>query len=136
MSLGNVYAIATQAAGVAGLTDLRTLIVNTDPGGIAPNPTPFTPWSEILPDPDLNGAEIPAGLARCTWEWAFLFKADVDVLLGFTPNNVPTAVFIRTRQYDGSFANFAATMQITRYDPPVLKQCKNVKVEFVALVPQ
>ena len=135
MSLGDVYAIGTLAGGVMGLADLNTIISNTDSDGIYPNPTPFTPYTQIVGQ-DLNGADILAGLPICEWDWSFLFKDDIDALLDYVTNNQPTPVYIRTRTYDGSFANFAANMNVPLYDAPVNRQCKNVKVKFTALVVQ
>lgn len=98
------YKIATEAAGVGGLTNVESLAT--------PVPAPKSTFEEYLEQVQLgDGTVRGAGWMTATWHWDVLSQAQRNQLRTYC-TGASEVVYIRTRKNDSSdaYANYKAVM--------------------------
>lgn len=110
--MSSSFKIATQAAGVAGLTALDALAapVRLDPQFL------FEPYTKRLRLG--NGNYLGIGAPAAEWSFPQLTLAERNSLATYC-TTASAAVYITTPKANGTFTNYLAIMRLPETEPPI-----------------
>lgn len=100
-------------------TTLGNMVTITSLGLADPHPTPVH-YAERL---DLgSGGVLDTGWQQCSWRWAILDPADVNILAAYCPGTTAN-VYIKTLKRGGGTAVYSAIMIWPQVEPAIEAEC-------------